>query len=292
MTERLRIVVFNVFSPAYQMLLGWATKHGHQIILLVTSPARQGDRYPMGYVDLIGRAPREQAILVTSRLKKIAAPVIAALAPDLILSATFPHRIPAEITGIPRYGAYNLHPAPLPRGRGPVPQRLLYEGDLTLAGALHRISPEFDAGAVISCQRRRLPDAVTPDLILATWGELMMAALEDGVPRIIAGERGEEQDEALATYAGVFTEEEHWLSWEEPGRTIQRRAAALNFGGPAARGRIDGDAYLVWQVEAHPGVGPNVPPGTLLDRNGDLVRLRVGDGMIEALTRRWAPPEQ
>ena len=72
--------------------------------------------------------------------------MIAALAPDLIVSATYPHRIPPEVTAIPRYGAVNLHPSPLPRGRGPNPQRLIYEGDPIIGGTLHRMSPSSTPG--------------------------------------------------------------------------------------------------------------------------------------------------
>lgn len=60
----------------------------------------------------------------------------------------------------------------------------------------------------------------------------MVEALEEGVPRAVAGEPGEAQDEAAASYV---TEAERWLSWDEPALTVQRRAAALNVLGPTAR---------------------------------------------------------
>ena len=290
MTNGLRVVTFNVFPAAYELVAAWASRHGHRLVLLVTSPGPQGARYGVGHRELIAAAPPEQDILVTIRMRRTAAPAIAAQAPDLIVSATFPHRIPPEVTAIPRYGAVNLHPAPLPRGRGPAPQRLIYEGDRTAAAALHRIEPAFDAGAILSLHQRPLPAALTPEAIMGAWTDLLALALDEGTRRAIAGEPGEPQDETLATYAGPFTEEERWLSWDEPALTVQRRAAALNILGPTARARIDGHPVLLLDVRARPGVGSPTSPGTVLDRAGDLVTVRVADGAVEATARPWSPP--
>lgn len=280
MTAGLRVVAFNVVPLAYQLVAAWAERNGHQIVLLITSPA--GERYNTTRHQLIEAAPRNQDILITTRLRRTAAPVIAALAPDLIVSATFPHRIPPEVTAIPRLGAVNLHPAPLPRGRGPNPQRMIYEGDLTVAGTLHRIVPEFDAGPILSQHLRQLPADITPELILRSWLELVGTALEEGTRRAAAGELGDVQDESLATYCAPFTAEEYWLSWAEPALTVQRRAAALNLVGPAARAHLDRQPVVVSNVRSSAGAAPDARPGTVIERTGDHAVIRVADGMVEA----------
>lgn len=278
----LRIVVFHDFPPASEMVAGWAARHGHRLVLLVTSPMRPEGRFGSGYRELVASLPPTQDVLITGRPKRVAAPLIAALAPDLLISATFPQRIPPEVTAIPRFGAVNLHPAPLPRGRGPNPARLLYDGDLTVAGALHRIAPAFDAGPILSRRQRRLPPTVTPELVLAAWTELLLEALEEGVARAVAGEPGEPQDESLASYAAPFTDDERRLDWDEPALTLQRRVAALNLTGPTARARLDGRERLVRDLRALPDRAPAVVPGSVLDRAGDVVVVRVGDGAVEA----------
>lgn len=278
----LRIVACHDFPPAYEMVADWVARHGHQIVLLVTSPKRPEGWFGEGYRELVASLPTEQDVLITGRPKRVAAPLIAALAPDLLISATFPQRIPPEVTAIPRFGAVNLHPAPLPRGRGPNPGRLLYEGDLTVAGSLHRIGPEFDAGPVLSRHERRLPPAVTPELVSATWGELLTEALDEGVARAVAGEWGEPQDDAQATYAAPYTDEERRLRWDEPALTLQRRAAALNLTGPSARASIDDQEVTLLDVRARPGSAPPAAPGTVLERAGDRVVVRVADGVVEA----------
>jgi methionyl-tRNA formyltransferase len=281
MTESLRIVSFNVFPAAYEMVAGWAKSAGHQIVLLVTSPSPRGERYGAGHRELLAALPPRQDALVSSRLRRTVAPMIAALAPDLIISASFPHRIPPEITNIPRYGAVNLHPAPLPRGRGPNPLRLIYEGDTTAAGTLHRIVPEFDAGAILSKRERRLPDDLSSDTIMSAWFELLVEALDEGVPRAARGEPGEPQDETLATYAAPFTEDERWLRWDEPALAIQRRAAALNVLPPFAHAYIDGQPMRVSRVSARPGTAPAATPETVLSRTAETFIIRVADGTVE-----------
>lgn len=284
MPKGLRIVACIVLAGAYSMVADWAARHGHQIILLMTSPAGGPNRYGTGHVSLVESVPPEQDVLITTRLRKIAVPVVAALAPDLLISATFPHRIPPELAAIPRYGALNMHPAPLPRGRGPNPQRLIYEGDDTIAGALHRIVPEFDAGPLLSLQTRQLPDEVTSDDILTSWGELLVVALEDGVPRAVAGEPGVEQGEALATYAAPFTEEERWIRWDESSRRVQLRVTALNLTRPMALALLDDEAVSIASVRPQPGAMPEKAPGTVPHRSGELALVCTNDGVVEVTT--------
>jgi methionyl-tRNA formyltransferase len=285
MTQPLRIVAFNVLPRAYEAVAEWAAANGHQIVLLVTPPRVEEGRYGAGAPSLLQVVPPGQDVLVTSRLRKTAAPVIAALRADLVISAAFPLRIPPEVTAVPRFGAINLHPAPLPRGRGANPVRLIYDGDLTAAGTVHRIEPEFDAGPVLSLHTRRLPDDLSPELILGTWRELLLAALNDAVRRAVAGEYGDPQDESQASFPAPFTEEERVLRWDEPGFTIQRRAAALNLFGPTARTVIDGQELLLLGVRAHPGPAPDAPPGTVLARDNGRFTIRVPDGVVTVEAR-------
>jgi methionyl-tRNA formyltransferase len=210
--------------------------------------------------------------------------MIAALQPDLIICASFPHKIPSQVTTIPRYGAVNYHPAPLPRGRGPNPPRLIYEGEMAAYGTLHRIASEFDAGQILSQRKRELPDGFTGADVLDAWVVMFTETLEEGVARAVAGDPGEAQDERLATYAAPFTEEERWLDWQEPARTIQRKVAALNVIGAWARATIDGQAVPISQVRVHCGTTPDVPIGTVIEREDGRYLIRVADGALEVTT--------
>jgi methionyl-tRNA formyltransferase len=271
------------------MIASWAASHGHRIVLVVTSPAGDAGRYRTGYLHLVESLPPTQDVLITTRMRRTAAPVISALAPDLIIAATFPHRIPPQVTAIPRYGTLNLHPSPLPRGRGPNPMRLIYDGDLVTAGTVHRIAPEFDAGPILGQQMRQLPASVTPQSIIGAWGELLIAALDEGVARALAGDPGDPQDETIATFAAPFTDDERWLRWDEPALTVQRRAAALNLAGEPAKAHVDGEIVSILDVLAQPDSTPPAPPGTVLSRTADTARIQTTDGIAEITMRQPEP---
>lgn len=275
----LRIVTFNVLPFAYQMVAGWAQQMGHQIVLVVTTPGPT-TRLTPSYRRVVDAAPRDQDVLVTTRLRRVAAPLIRELKPDLVISGSFPYRIPPEITSIPRYGAVNLHPAPLPHYRGPNPIRMVYENFPTIGATLHRTAEDFDTGVIFGLHTAPLPKPTTPEAVMAAWIPLMLGAFAEGVARAVAGEAGTPQDHSKATYAAQFTEEEHWLNWSETKDAIQCKAAALNlFGSPTAKAKIDGGSYTVARVEQLPDA-TTAAPGTVLERTGDSLIVCVGDGAL------------
>jgi methionyl-tRNA formyltransferase len=278
-TRGLKIVSFNV-RPAfgYGMVAAWAQRHGHTIALLVTTPGpptRRSDSYR----EVVAMAPPEQEIVITTRPRRLV-PLLTALKPDLLIAASFPYRIPPEVADIPRLGAVNFHPGPLPRYRGPNPARQLYDGETHFTGSLHRIVPEFDAGPVLAQVARPFPEDVTLPAIGGLLFELITATLEAGLAAAIRGEPGTPQDETQATYAGPFTEEECWLDWGLTRTTLQRRTVALNFDGPITRAMIDGQSHTIEQVTPLRDQPTQSSPGTVLGRGDGTFTLAVGDGVV------------
>jgi methionyl-tRNA formyltransferase len=279
----LRVVSFNVLPFAYQMIAAWAKQTGNKLVLVVTTPGPSTRRTP-SYRGIVESAPPEQDVLVTTRLRRVALPLIRELRPDLIVSMTFPYRIPPEITSLPRCGAVNLHPAPLPYYRGPNPARLIYEGFPTLGATLHRTEEEFDTGVVYSQQTAPLPESVTPEAIFGIWPQLMMQAFAEGVERAVAGARGTPQDHSKATYAAPFSEEEHWLNWADPKAVVQRKVTALNLlGQPSAKAHIAGKAHIVQRAEPLEQAPLGAAPGTILDHNNSSMVIAVGDGAVRVV---------
>lgn len=271
----LRIVTCNVMVMAYELVSEWAARNGHEIVLLVTSPAATAERYGASYVNVVELAAPRHQVLVTSKMRA-AAPLIAATRPDVLISATFPHKLPASVTSIPGLGAFNLHPTPLPQGRGPNPQRLIFEGADTVGATLHQTSEEIDAGAIFSRQEASLPEELSWETIFGTWRQLAGAALEEGMARALAGEPGLPQDEAQASYSPPFTPEERWLNWDRPLLLLRKQVAVLV---PAARATLDGRPVTILSVTAEPGDIPDVPAGTVLHRTHDAASVRVHDGV-------------
>lgn len=271
--DKLRIVTLNAFLPGYQLLHNFAERNGHEIVLVVTLPQtnRYGDSAPLA-VDL----PDGSNALITSKLRTVAAPVIEAMRPDVIISAAFPRLIPAEILEIPKYGAINCHPSPLPAGRGPTPQRLIYEGDERVGATVHRTASEFDTGAILAQRIAPLPDDLNGTGIMQTWRTLLSECLDEAVPRLITGDPGKPQDPAKATEAPFFTEAEHLLDLTEPSALIRRKAAALNVTTPAAKIHLNGQTHLITRTDPAPPA-PTATPGSVLELHDDGWTIQTAD---------------
>lgn len=197
----LRIVGLNAFLPGFRLVHEFAEQNGHELVLVVTLPetGRYGAADPM-----VAGLPDDTNVLITRKLRAVAAPVIAALRPDVVISAAFPRLIPDEILEIPKYGAINCHPSPLPAGRGPTPQRLIYEGDERVGATVHRTASEFDTGAILAQRITPLPDDLNGTGLMQSWGTLLRECLAEAVPRLVAGDPGEPQDPASASEAAVL----------------------------------------------------------------------------------------
>ncbi|HZO64269.1 MAG TPA: formyltransferase family protein [Kribbellaceae bacterium] len=275
----------NSYLPGFRLVATWAARHGHQIVLAVTTPPGTGRRYGAGDNPFVLDVPADIDVLVTGRLRTVAAPVIAALEPDLVISAAYPRLIPPEILDLPRYGALNLHPSALPAGRGPNPIRLVYDGAATVGATVHRTAREFDTGAILSRRERPLPEDLTGPALFASWTEMLAETLEEGAARAIAGEPGEPQDESTASYAAAFTAAELVLDLNEPAATIRRRTAALNALGDQARVRI-GDRDLVVHAAHVEPVDARTTPGTVLDEHPDGLTVQAGDDAVRLVLSR------
>jgi methionyl-tRNA formyltransferase len=282
----LRIVSLNSFMPGFQLVSSWAERHGHELVLVVTTPIGTERRYDATRDPFILGLPSRTDILVTGRLRSVAAPVIAALEPDLVISAAYPRLIPPEILDIPRYGALNVHPSALPAGRGPNPFRLVYDGATTIGATLHRTARSFDTGPILSQVTGPLPDPLTPQTLYAAQARLLGQALEEGTAAALAGAPGTPQDDSHASAAPVWTEAEELLDLTEPGAVIRRKFAALNIIGPRARVLIDGEMVQLadlYAVPAMPAV-TDANPGTVLATHLDGWTVQTADQPLRLVT--------
>jgi len=276
----LRIVGLNAFLPGFRLVHEFAERNGHEVVLVVTLPetSRYGASDPM-----VAGLPESTNVLITRKLRTVAAPVIAALRPDVIISAAFPRLIPGEILDLPKYGAVNCHPSPLPAGRGPTPQRLIYEGDERVGATVHRTAAEFDTGAILAQRIAPLPDDLNGTGLMRSWRTLLSECLDEAVPRLVAGDSGELQDPSAASEATFFTDAERLLDPTEPSRVIRRKAAALNVTAPTAQIELDGSTHLITRTDPA-DVSSSAEPGTVLEHHPDGWTIQTADTPLR-LTR-------
>jgi methionyl-tRNA formyltransferase len=279
-TSPLRIVTFNFLPIAYDLVVQWIHENGHNHILAVTTPGPKSRPTP-AYKGIVENAPREVDILVTTRLRTVATPLIRALEPDLIVCFSFPYRITPELCAIPHLGAVNLHPALLPAYRGPNVFRVFYDGAPEFGATAHWMAEAFDTGNILSQKSALLPQEVTQDSIFPLWTATISEALSEGLAKAIVGDPGVPQDDKQATYAAPFTEEETWLDLSEPQHVIQRKEMALNFGDAGnAKVMVEKRPFAVMGLELLLQQNSDAIPGQVIEKDGSNIIVQTGDGSI------------
>ncbi|MFJ2297001.1 methionyl-tRNA formyltransferase [Streptomyces sp. NPDC087894] len=222
------------------------------------------------------------SLLVTRNLRTVAAPLIAALSPDLVISAAFARRIPREILDIPTFGALNLHPSVLPAGRGPNPFRLVYEGAETIGATLHRTEAEFDTGAILSQRERPLPKDLSGSALLSGWLDMFAEVIEEGTAKALRGEPGTPQDSLHASHVAAFSAEEQVIDFTEPAAVICRKVAALNVLATRAMVRLPAVEGFIRHTE--PVASGSGMPGTVMAIHDDGWTVQAADKAVRIVT--------
>ncbi|WP_405056268.1 formyltransferase family protein [Kribbella sp. NBC_01505] len=277
----MRVVALSAFLPSYRIISNWAERNGHEMVLVVTLPAEAASRYGDG-PSFSETVSAETSVVVTSKLKTEAAEAIAAVQPDLVVSAAFPRLIPEEILRLPAYGALNLHPSRLPNGRGPNPARVVYEGSTTVDVTVHRTDGAFDTGAIMAQRSAPLPDNLNGPALFKAWVDLLGDALDEAGTKVFARDPGYVQHDDTASYAGVFEPAEYELDLTEATPTIIRKVAALNMFAPHAKAVIQGEQVLIAEAQVAES-NSSVAPGTVLAKHPDGWEIRTADGAIRII---------
>ena len=106
------------------------------------------------------------------------------LAPDVIVAACFPWRLPEWLLELPVHGCLNLHPSLLPDGRGPEPVFWAFRWNLPETGVtVHRMDAGFDTGPLVAQLRCGIPPDATIESLERTLAEqgadLVLECLSD-----------------------------------------------------------------------------------------------------------------
>jgi methionyl-tRNA formyltransferase len=265
---------------------------GHRVVGVVTSPGPKRRR-SASYLDVVAAVRPGIDVIVSNHPERWAA-MLAPFRPDLIISGGMPWRIPADVIALSRLGAINMHPALLPRYRGPAAiEWALRNGDAEMGFTIHRLASDFDTGPILAQARIPIADEDDIDSLVSKFGPVLPGLLGQALERVARGEPGEPQDEAEATYAGLFDDEWRVIDWSQPARTIHNQVRSwIGMGAiPAgALGEIDGETLQIRKTRLIPPELTNqapVPPGTVLRRDGERLVVQCGDGPIEIVT--WAP---
>jgi methionyl-tRNA formyltransferase len=213
---------------------------------------------------------------------------VAALKPDLIVTAAYGQILPKAVLDLPRLGCVNVHGSLLPRYRGGAPiQRSIIDGESVTGVTLMYMAEGLDTGDMIA----RVEVPITDEDTAGTMFEKLSAAgaelLLEWLPRLADGTAPRvPQDDALATYAPNLTRDDERLHWERTSRELFNRTRGL-YPMAGAFTYLAGEVFKVWGVKA-PEAGDfdlrpewrAAAPGTVLDTGPFGIRVRTGDGSV------------
>jgi methionyl-tRNA formyltransferase len=288
-----RVVIFSNVPRGivYHLVEETLAPLGHRIVGVVTTPGPP-KRRSTGYLDVVAAVPPGIDVIVANHPRRLAA-MIAPMRPDLIISGGFPYLIPPEVVELPRLGAINMHPALLPKYRGPSPIEWHFRnGEPELGFTIHRIASEFDNGPILAQMTEPIHDDDVFETLLARIESTLPTLLHRALERVARGEIGEPQDESQASYAGMLEPEWRTIDWAQPARTVHNQVRSwYSFGDDAecAIGQVDGETLRVVRtrlVDRDNAGECSARAGDLLKRTPDCLTVQCGDGPIDIIA--WA----
>ena len=163
------------------------------------------------------------------------------------------------------------------------------EGGLTL----HRMVADFDVGPILAQVRFEIDDDDDVTTLFQKLGATGPALWEAALPRIAAGDPGEPQDEAWASYYGKITDLDAWrrIDWSRPAREVHnvvRSCAVLGPQAPGAIGEIAGVPARITRTRLIEAPPSGAVPGTVVERSDGALIVTCGDGALQILEHQPA----
>jgi methionyl-tRNA formyltransferase len=272
--ERWRIVVICSIKPLADRLVGALRELGQEPVALLAPRRDDGREVPPELLLTDASAPAGLDLLF-ARDKHAIEPLLRAYEPDLMMCWGFPWKIPQSALDVPRLGSVNMHPALLPRHRGPIPLAwTVRAGDPVWGATWHRMDAELDTGNLLAQGSVPVDD---DDVDIAEFSPKLQALAVELLPRalerVAAGDPGDPQPAEGATWAGHFEDDDYVrVDWSRPARFVhdQVRAWHLTFGFSGLRtpvAELDGEEVVLLRTR-------------LADPGGGACRVECGDGPI------------
>ena len=287
--DRLKIILMGSGALACPLLEGILAAGRDDVVAVVTQPDRAGGRglqcLPCALKPLAaGRGlpvfdpPNASEDSFVARM--------AALAPDVIVVASFGQFLKKNLLAVPRLGTINVHPSLLPKYRGASPiQWALANGDAETGVSVLYVTPKMDAGDLLA--QERFP--IAPDETYCTLEPKLAARGAEELVRVLddfrAGRtQGVPQDEAQVTFARKLEKEDGRVDWSLPAETIRNRLRGFA-PWPGAYTFLPGGMLLkIHEARPEAGAAPGAAPGTILEAAGEGPLVATGDGALR-LTR-------
>ncbi len=206
---------------------------------------------------------------------------LAALKPDVLVTAAFGQILKTEVLNMARLGVINLHASLLPHYRGPAPiSWAIINGELETGVTTMLADEGIDTGAILLTQKVALSQTETAielaDRLARIGANLVVETLE----KLAAGQLTPcPQDESLATYAPLLKKEMAEIDWAKPACQIHNLVRALK-PWPGTHTQFRGSTLKILKTshpdKPRPDEGESKSPGLIIE-TGDGLMVACGD---------------
>lgn len=288
-------ILFFGYSEVGSECLELLLQRGDNVIALITHEDNPQEKIWFKPPAVVAR----QANLPTFTPESVNTPEwierVAALRPDLILSAYYRNMIGLRVLDLARLGAFNMHGSLLPkyRGRAPINWAVLH-GEPRIGMTLHRMVKRADAGAIVDQEGVEIGPRETAEQAFRKVLPCARRVLARQIDALLAGTARETpQEETQATYFGGRKPEDGRIAWTQASRQIFNLIRAVTDPYPGAFTDVNGTRLMIWWAESDSPAArpPRGKPGEVLSL-GPLV-VATGDGALELTKTEWkgAAPE-
>jgi len=203
------------------------------------------------------------------------------LQPDCMVVVAYGLLLPQEVLDIPVHGCINVHASLLPKYRGAAPvQAAILAGDHHTGVCLMQMEAGLDTGPVLLSDVTDIGSYETTGELTVRLADLGGDVLIAGLRRIAAGDiQPQQQDDALASYAGKISKAEATIDWTLSAREILRRIRAYN-PWPVAQTLLHGKQFRCWRATADDCLIDQGAPGEVIEVAANGLVVQAGHGLI------------
>jgi len=267
------------------------SRAGHQIVGIVSTPARQkgrGLKIIESDITLHAKEAGYEPVFCPQNLKSDhLVSDLKRLGADIFVVVAF-RILPPEIFSIPEKGTYNVHASLLPRYRGPAPiQRALAAGETETGITVFRIDRGIDTGTIVLQRKTGIGDQeTTPALsarlaLLGAEGICEAVSLIQNSSVVFAA-----QDATQATPAPKLTKSEGKIVWDTPARTLYNTIRAFT-PFPGTYSFVNGQRFAVeWAMPVVDPGNAREDPGTVLSVVPDGFDVQCRASVLRVMTVR------
>ncbi len=290
-----RIAVF-AYSDVGHACLKLLLDRGQNVVLAATHADQPGENRWFPSVAELARSRGIEPVIFDDPSRPEAAARVKAAAPELLFSFYYRDILPAQILGLPRLGAFNVHGSLLPkyRGRAPVNWAVL-NGESRTGATLHVMTGKADAGDIVDQEAV----AIGPDDTAIEVQERVTAAavkiLDRRLADLEAGRAARRpQDEAAATTFPRRTPEDGRIEWSRrTSQEVHNLVRAVTHPYPGAFSDVLGGGRIyVWKTRVPSLAAHDNFPGQVRQEQGRLYVACADDHYVELLSvQREGQPE-